>query len=167
MWVGKINSQKFLRDGTALSYPTPLSRRLDSPYLKLSLSLFLNLWLSFQRQTKQKFSECCFPVGWTHWKLLQEFPCASVAERRSLFLLFSLNWIHMVPKKGLLWAHFPPLRGHFALFSFRFFTILFPNPIFLQLSKVHLSGALGGRSRNSKQKFLHLNRMVFILIRSD
>lgn len=43
MWVGKINSQEFLRDGTVLSYPTPLCRRLDSHYLKLSPSLFLNL----------------------------------------------------------------------------------------------------------------------------
>lgn len=142
MWVGKINPQKFLRDGTVLSYPTPLCRRLDSPYLKLSPSLLLDLWLGFQRQIMQKFSECCFPMGGTHSKLLQEFPCASVAERRSLILLLSLNWIHMVPKKGLLWAPFPPLRGHFALFFFYFFTILFPNPIFLQLSKVHLSGAL-------------------------
>lgn len=164
MWVGKINSQKFLRDATVLSYPIPLCRRLDSPYLKLSPSLFLNLWLGFQRQIMHKFSECCFPVGGTHSKLLQEFPCASVAESVSLVLLLSLNWIHMVPKKGLLWAPFPPLRGHFALFSFIFFTILFPNPIFLQLLKVHLGGALERTCRNSEQKFLHSNWMVFTLL---
>lgn len=123
MWVGKINSQKFLRDATVLSYPIPLCRRLDSPYLKLSPSLFLNLWLGFQRQIMHKFSECCFPVGGTHSKLLQEFPCASVAESVSLVLLLSLNWIHMVPKKvfcGLLFHPWEGILFFFILFFYHF-----------------------------------------------
>lgn len=61
---------------------------------------------------------------------------------------------------GLL---FHPCEGILLFFLF-FFTILLPNPVFLGLSKVHLSGALEGRGRNSVQKFLHLNRMVFILL---
>lgn len=84
--------------------------------------------------------------------------------KEAICLLFSLNQIHMVHKKGLLWALFPPLRGHFALFFLFFLIILFPNPVFLLLSKVHLSGTLEGASRNSEQKFLHLNRMVFTLL---
>lgn len=120
MWVGKINSQKFLRDGTVLSCTTPLCRRLDSPCLKLSPSLVLNLWLGFQRQTKQKFSEYCFPRIKVTWCTRRVF-CGLLFHQWEAILLFFLL----------------------------FFTILFPNPIFLRLSKVHFSGALEGTNRNS------------------
>lgn len=142
----------------------PLCRRLDAPYLKLSPFLFLKLWLGFQRQTKQKFSECCILVGGIYLKLLQEFPCASVTERRSFVLQFSLNQNQWCTRRVFCGLLFYPWEGILIFFLF-FFTILFPNPTFSQLSKVHLeNGALEGSRRNSEQKFLHLSRMTFTLL---
>lgn len=78
------------------------------------------------------------------------------------------NLSYCFPWTKFTWRVFHGLLFHpwegILLFFLLYFTILFPNPIFLQLSKVHLSGALEGSSRNSEQKFLHLNRMIFILV---